>query len=89
MATFLGSEVDAERDLHRYADQAMDAASENPRLMLIRPLVIALSGEGEWRPSGVYFRGEARAAPAEREALDNLLNIIGRRQGERSVILIG
>ena len=50
---------------------------------------LQLSGEGEWRPSGVYFRGEARAAQAEREALDNLLNIIGRRQGERSVILIG
>lgn len=50
---------------------------------------LQLSGQGEWRPAGVRFRGEARAAEAEREALDNLLNIIGRREGERSVILIG
>lgn len=50
---------------------------------------LQLTGQGEWRPAGVYFRGEARATEAERDALDNLLNIIGRRQGERSVILIG
>lgn len=50
---------------------------------------LSLSGQGEWRPAGVYFRGEARASEAERDALDNLLNIIGRREGERSVISIG
>lgn len=50
---------------------------------------LQLSGQGEWRPAGVYFRGEALATEAERDALDNLLNIIGRRQGERSVISIG
>jgi general secretion pathway protein N len=37
----------------------------------------------------VRFRGEARAAEGSQAALDNLLNIIGRRQGERSVISIG
>ena len=35
------------------------------------------------------FRGEAQAAPGSETALNNLLNIIGRRQGARSVITIG
>jgi general secretion pathway protein N len=50
---------------------------------------LQLSGEGQWAPAGVRFRGEARAAEGSQAALDNLLNIIGRRQGERSVISIG
>jgi general secretion pathway protein N len=35
------------------------------------------------------FRGEARASANEEAALSNLLNIIGRRDGARSVISIG
>ena len=50
---------------------------------------LQLSGNGTWGPAGVRFRGEARAAPTEEAALSNLLNIIGRRQGDRSVISIG
>jgi general secretion pathway protein N len=38
----------------------------------------------------VRFRGEARAATeADEAALNNLLNIIGRRNGAVSVISIG
>lgn len=50
---------------------------------------LQLSGTGTWGPAGVRFRGEARAAPDEQAALSNLLNIIGRRDGARSVISIG
>lgn len=50
---------------------------------------LSLTGNGGVTPSGVRFRGEARASEATQGALDNLLNIIGRRQGERSVISIG
>ena len=39
--------------------------------------------------AGLRFRGEATAAEAEAAALSNLLNIIGRRNGARSVISIG
>ena len=35
------------------------------------------------------FRGEARAAPEAENALNNLLNVIGRRQGAVSVLSIG
>ena len=50
---------------------------------------LQLSGNGTWGPGGVRFRGEARAGAAEEPALNNLLNIIGRRDGARSVISIG
>jgi general secretion pathway protein N len=50
---------------------------------------LQLSGNGTVSPTGVRFRGEARASALEESALSNLLNIIGRRDGARSVISIG
>jgi general secretion pathway protein N len=50
---------------------------------------LQLNGNGTWGPGGMRFRGEARAAPGDEAALANLLNIIGRRDGARSVISIG
>ena len=50
---------------------------------------LQLSGRGTWGPAGVRFRGEARATVTEEATLSNLLNIIGRREGARSVISIG
>jgi general secretion pathway protein N len=50
---------------------------------------LQLSGSGSIAPTGVRFRGEARAGEGEEAALANLLNIIGRRDGARSVISIG
>jgi len=50
---------------------------------------LQLSGQGGIGPGGLRFQGEASARDAERGVLDNLLNIIGRRSGDRSVISIG
>jgi general secretion pathway protein N len=50
---------------------------------------LQLSGTGTWGPGGVKFRGEARSGAADEAALSNLLNIIGRRDGARSIISIG
>jgi general secretion pathway protein N len=50
---------------------------------------LQLNGSGTWGPAGVRFRGDARASANEEAALSNLLNIIGRRDGARSVISIG
>jgi general secretion pathway protein N len=50
---------------------------------------LRLTGDGRWTAAGLRFRGEAAASPGAQDALDNLLNIIGRRQGERSLIAIG
>lgn len=47
---------------------------------------LLLSGRGFLQGQRWHFEGEARAAPGREEALSSLLNVIGRRQGERSVI---
>ena len=48
-----------------------------------------LSGSGSWAGSRLHFSGVASAAPDRERALANLLNIIGRRSGARSIITIG
>ncbi|MBC7717599.1 MAG: type II secretion system protein N [Pseudorhodobacter sp.] len=50
---------------------------------------LQLSGVGTSGAGKTRFRGEARAQAADEPALSNLLNIIGRRDGARSVISIG
>jgi general secretion pathway protein N len=49
---------------------------------------LQLSGNGRLGAGGLRFRGEASAA-GDPAPLQNLLNIIGRRDGARSVIAIG
>ena len=53
---------------------------------------LLLSGQGQWGGASgatLRFRGEARAEPGTESALNNLLNVIGRRQGALSVLTIG
>lgn len=50
---------------------------------------LLLSGQGHWQPSGLHFRGEARAAAGREDALGNILNIIGTRDGARTLISLG
>jgi general secretion pathway protein N len=48
-----------------------------------------LLGSGEWIGQRLRFRGEAQAAPGREDALANLMNILGRRQGAKTLITIG
>lgn len=50
---------------------------------------LQLSGTGQWIGNRLRFAGEASAAPEREAALSNLLNIIGRRNGARSIITVG
>jgi general secretion pathway protein N len=54
---------------------------------------LQLSGSGQLLGAGasqaLRFRGTASAAPGSEAVLNNLLNIIGRRQGAQAVISIG
>jgi general secretion pathway protein N len=50
---------------------------------------LQLSGSGRWVGSRLRFNGVASAAPAREAALTNLLNILGRREGARSIISLG
>lgn len=50
---------------------------------------LQLSGSGQWVGSRLRFTGEASATPEREAALSNFLNIIGKRDGLRSVITLG
>ena len=48
-----------------------------------------LSGNGSWVGTRLRFNGIASVEPELQGAFNNLLNIIGRRQGTQSIITIG
>lgn len=50
---------------------------------------LQLSGSGQWVGQRLRFAGEASATPEREAQLSNLLNIIGRRNGARSIITVG
>jgi len=50
---------------------------------------LRLSGQGQWVGSRLRFSGEASAAPGMEAQLANLLNILGRRQGDKAIISLG
>lgn len=50
---------------------------------------LQLNGSGRWVGARLHFEGTASAVPERVDALSNLLNIIGRRDGARSLIKIG
>ncbi|PKO60561.1 MAG: general secretion pathway protein GspN [Betaproteobacteria bacterium HGW-Betaproteobacteria-18] len=50
---------------------------------------LQISGNGQWVGGQLRFNGEASAVPEHQAALSNLLNLIGRRNGARSIIKVG
>ena len=50
---------------------------------------LQLQGQGRWTAGHLRFVGDARADPASEAELSNLLNIMGQRDGARSVITLG
>ena len=68
-----------------------DTASVAPPALALTTLSgsLLLSGQGQWQNNRLQFRGEASAVPEHAAALSNLLNIIGRRQGARSLLSLG
>lgn len=61
-------------------DLALDSSVDSP---------LQLQGSGQWSPgTRLQFQGIASALPASEAALGNLLNILGRRDGSRSVITL-
>lgn len=50
---------------------------------------LQLQGRGQWVGERLRFSGEASVQAGREAALDNLLNIIGRRTGARSLITLG
>jgi general secretion pathway protein N len=50
---------------------------------------LQLTGSGQWVGDRLRFEGVASAPPERRVALANLLNILGQRDGARSIIKLG
>lgn len=50
---------------------------------------LLLKGTGQLLNGRVHFSGEASAAPDSEAALSNLLNILGQRQGAKSILKMG
>ena len=50
---------------------------------------LQLQGQGQWTAGRLHFEGAAQADAAHEAELSNLLNIMGRRDGARSVITLG
>ena len=73
--------------LGSYRVQIQPAAAVPLQLSTLQGALV-LSGQGQLAPR-ITFNGEASAAPGAESALGNLLNIVGRRQGARSLIVIG
>lgn len=70
----------------------LQAQPDGPMQLQLQTLegALQLRGQGMMgHGSPMRFQGEASAAPGREMALNNLLNIIGRRQGDRSLITIG
>ena len=50
---------------------------------------LQLQGEGQWVGGRLRFNGEAQASEEHEATLSNLLNIVGKRSGRRSLIALG
>jgi len=87
-ATQIGSRLSTLKPMGSYRLTVVGGASPSLQLAtLAGPL--QLSGSGQWVGARFRFDGEASAAPQRLDALSNLLNIIGRRDGARSLIKVG
>ena len=63
--------------------------SPNPLTLATLEGALQLQGQGALQGGRLVFHGEASAAGGLEEALSNLLNIIGQREGARSLIHLG
>ena len=50
---------------------------------------LRLSGQGQWSGARLRFRGQAQAEPGSEAMLNNLLNLLGQRQGPLALLAIG
>jgi general secretion pathway protein N len=69
-------------------ERRSDSRSDTLSLSTVQG-ALQLQGQGQWLAGRLRFSGEAQAAPGREEALSNLMNILGRRQGPKTLIQIG
>jgi len=87
-ATDLSSSLSTLRPMVSYR-LVLDGGPAPSLLLTTTQGALRLSGSGRWSGNTMRFGGEASAAPGSEDALANLLNIMGRREGARSIINLG
>ena len=87
-ATDISSSLSTLRPMGSY-QLLLDGGPAPTLLLTTREGSLQLSGSGRWTGRAFRFDGEASAAAGREDALSNLLNIIGRRTGARSLITLG
>lgn len=87
----LASRLSTLRPLGSYRMTMRADAQGNTTTLDLQTLsgALRLQGAGQWVGGRLRFEGVAEAAPEAEAALGNLLNIMGRRQGPRSLLNIG
>lgn len=83
----LSSRLSTLRPMGSYRLSLQGGATPNLRLDTLAGS-LHLSGQGRWNGPHFQFDGVATALPAHEAELSNLLNIIGRRDGPRSIITL-
>jgi general secretion pathway protein N len=90
-ATDVSSRLSTLKPMGSYRVTLVGGAQDAPATLQLETIAgsLNLSGSGQWVGSRLRFEGQASAAPDRVDALSNLLNIIGRRDGARSIIKVG
>jgi general secretion pathway protein N len=87
----MSSSLSTLRPIGSYRLSLAGSANRAPPTLQLQTIEgsLDLVGSGQWTGSHWRFQGAASAAPEREQALSNLLNMVGRRQGARSVISLG
>ena len=87
----IASRVSTQRPLGSYRIDLQATADGNTANIVLSTLrgALQVEGSGQWVGGRLRFQGYGEAVPEREAALSNLLNIMGRRQGSRSVFKIG
>lgn len=87
-ASQIGSRLSTLKPIGSYRITVLGGATPSLQLETLEGS-LQLSGSGQWVGSKLRFEGVAGATPERLDALSNLLNIIGRRDGARAIIKVG
>ena len=85
----MGTSLSTLKPVGSYRFNLQGGATPTLALQTLEGSSLQLQGQGRWIGGRLQFNGVAEAQAERAEALANLLNIIGRRDGARSIIKVG
>jgi general secretion pathway protein N len=87
--TDMSSRVSTLKPLGSYQVEITGGDTPKVALSTLGDSPLRLSGSGQWVGARLRFSGVAEAAPEHEAQLSNLLTLMGRRSGSRSIITVG